>query len=58
MVIHRKTALLRNANLSLFDLRVIKLFDPTALQANQMIVMTTFVEFKNRFTRFKMMTLQ
>jgi hypothetical protein len=50
-----KSSILRDFLLALLDLRIIELFDPTALQANQVIVMPALVELENRLAAFEMM---
>lgn len=42
--------------LALFDFIVVKLFDPTAIKAHQMIMMRALVKFKDGFASFKMIT--
>lgn len=44
--------------LASLDRRVEKFLYPSALQANQMVVMTALVEFENRFTAFEVMAHQ
>ena len=44
--------------LPLLDLGVIKLLDPAALQANQVVVMLAFVEFEHRFARLEIAALE
>ena len=44
--------------LPLLDLGVIELLDPTALQANQVVVVLAFVEFENRFARLEIAALE
>ena len=58
MLMQFESPLLDDFILALFDLRVIKLLYPAALQANQMVVMMPFIQFKRGLARFEMMALQ
>lgn len=58
MVGNVESLVLGHRLLALFDLRVVKLFHPAAVQAHQMVMVLTFVEFVNRFAAFKMAASQ
>ena len=58
VIIDSESSLMRDAPLSMLDLRVVELFHAATLQADQMIVMTAFVEFKNRLAGIEMVALQ
>ena len=49
-----KTLLAGNPTLTILDLGIAELLHPAAVQADQVIVMGSFVEFKDRLTRLKM----
>jgi len=53
-----KATFLRNFMLALLDFFVIEFLDPSAIEANQVIVMRTGIEFKYGFAGLKMITMQ
>ncbi len=53
-----ETALQRDLVLALLDLFVVELFHPSAIQADQMVVMRTGIEFKYGLAGFEMVTVQ
>jgi hypothetical protein len=53
MVDQAKAMLLRNEFLSIFNFFVVELNHGATTQANQMVVVSTFIQFKGGFTRFK-----
>ena len=58
VLVDDEAALLGDLDLALFDFGVVELFDPPALQADQMVVMIAYVEFEHGAAGFKMMPLQ
>lgn len=56
MLVDGKAAVLRHFDLAPFDLGVEKLLDASALQANEMVVVTAFVQLEDRLAAFEMMT--
>jgi len=58
MVVQREAAVFGDFVLAFFDLGVVELLDLAALQTNEMIVMTTLVEFENGAPALEMMSLQ
>lgn len=58
VVVYLVTPVLGDAVLSFLDLRVKELFDPATLQTDQMIVMLTFVQFKDGLTRVEMVAME
>lgn len=58
MVSNGKTFGARDVGLALFDLRVKKLFNPAAVQTDQMVMMLPFVQLINRLVAFKMAASQ
>jgi len=53
MVLQHEPTLARDLLLTILDLGVIELFDPAALQTDQMIVVSTLVDFEDRLARFE-----
>ena len=58
VIVQCETPLGSDAILAPLDFGIVKLLDPAALQANQMVVVRPFVEFENRPAGFEMMALQ
>ena len=58
MLIERKAAFLGDQMLALLDLFIKKLFHPPAIEANQMVMMRTMVELKDRFSGLEMIAAQ
>ena len=46
-----------NASLATFNLCIVKLFNASTIQTDQMIVVLAFIEFVDRFAAFKMRPL-
>ena len=55
MVLDLKSPIARDLDLSLFDIGIVELFDVTALDAHDMVVMTAALELEDRFAEFEMM---
>lgn len=53
MICKYKAFLFGNLSLTLFDLRVKKLLDPAAIQADQVVVMRALIEFKHGLAGLK-----
>ena len=58
MVGNFKTVLFSDTYLALFDFRIKKLFDLAAIQANQMVMVRTFIQFEHGLAGFKVIALQ
>ena len=58
MFLNQKATFLRDLVLSGFDFGVVKFFNTTTVNANQMVVMATMVDLENGFARFKKVPLQ
>ena len=58
MVMEVKTSILGDFVLAFLNLCVVELFNFATLEANEVIVVAAFVEFKNGATALKMMPLQ
>jgi len=55
---YRETALFGNPVLALLYGSVVKLLDASALQADQVVVVVSFIQFENRFAGLEMVALQ
>ena len=58
MVGNREAFLLCDIVLAFFNFSVVKLFNPTAVQTNQMVMVLAFIEFIDRFAALKMTATQ
>jgi len=58
MIGNGKAAFLRNMVLALLNFLIVKLFNPPAIEAHQMIMMRACIEFKHGLTGFEMITMQ
>lgn len=58
MLLQSEAAFLSDSGLALFDFRIVEFLYPSALQTNQVIVMTVAFQFKNGLAAFKMMPFQ
>ena len=53
MILNGKTPLFRDGILALFNFGVVKLFNPPAIDAHQVVVMLAVIDFENRLAGFK-----
>ena len=58
MLAHDEAAFLGDLDLALLDCGVEELFDPAALQADQVVVVLSFIQFEYRLAGFEMVALQ
>ena len=58
MVLQRKSTIVGNLLLSTLDLGIEELLNTATLQANQMVVVLTFIEFVHRLARLEMAALE
>jgi hypothetical protein len=55
---YRKASILRNLVLALFDFRIVEFLHPAALQAYQMVMVSTTCQFEHGLATFEMMPLK
>lgn len=58
MILERKAAILGDAVLAPLDFRIMELFYPTALKADQMVVVLAFIELVDRLARLEIVALE
>ena len=58
MLGNRKAALGGDEMLALFDFGIIKLFNLAAIEADQVVMVTALVEFKDRLAAFEVIAVQ
>ncbi len=58
MPVDAEPAIFRDAVLTPFDLGVVELLDPPALEAHQMVMVAALVQFEHRLAAFEVMPLE
>lgn len=56
MIDNLETMFIRNFMLSFLDFIILKLFNPTAIETDDMIVMRSFIQFEHGFTGFEIIS--
>ena len=58
MILNGEAALFGNGVLALFNLRVVKLFDPTAVNTDQMVMVFAMIDLEDSLSRLKEVALK